>query len=1095
MFERSLEDLVRGLRNNKKNESAFIAQVMTEIKEEIRSKEMAKKVVAVQKLVYLQMHSYDITWAAFHMIEVMSSPKFTEKRVGYWAAAQCFKEDTDVIMLATNLIRKDITSSNVWDSGIALNCLSTICNTDLARDLAADVVALLNHSKPYIRKKACLVLYKIFLKFPDALRPSFPRLKDKLEDSDPAVISGAVNVICELARKNPKNYLSLAPQLYGLLTNSTNNWMLIKIVKLFGALLPLEPRLAKKLVTPLSNIINSTSAKSLLYECIQTCTIGLSDHLPTIKLCIVKLRSFVEDPDQNLKYLGLLALNNIMKVHPKAVSEHRDLVLACLEDADITIRLRALDLLEGMVNKRNLPEVIGKLLEQIEKAEVRAYKDAMVEKIISICSKNSYQHITDFEWYISVLIQLSHTPGIQFGSSISNQILDVAVRVKVVRPYAVQSMQSLLHDSTILSDEIQVGGNCEVLYAAAYIVGEFAYHIDDYVTAMESIFLPAITSLPSHIQAVYCQSALKIFAHCLALAYNVQLNEEEPLEDKASNVLDTINQIIEIVKAKISLFTQSPHLEVQERACFMQAIVNFYSEAEEEKKKSIGTDIASMFREPLNPVASKIQKKIPLPEGLDLESWINEPPPEEEEEDYSSKGFEFLSKSESEEQAEKVQYNPEEEKKRAERERRRKANDPFYLGGKSSNPNSPSVEAIEDIPMKHLTTEEMGIKPKFGSRPTSFSSGLKKPKKKTAPVQIMKDETPEGNWEDSDEEEEKEKDALADIDFSSPLRPDEQLPVQAHRVVKDAAIPTKKVKKERKSKEERPSKSGEKEKKSKTKEGKGSEEKTKKSSREKKEKTRKTSEGKEKSKKKVAKSEEPQGVTKPALPLQAVVDESKMMDLFKDENVSIIFEPRVNSKEPKKILIFLRVKNIGSEEISELEIKPSGEVTPINEPTIKFSGVSTSSPADKKILFNCGSFYNPPQCTGTVVYKVGEVEKQIEYSAVIPCSTFIIATKVSKEEYLSLMTEGSNDLKGASNVFRPKNVKPFVMGIAMLLHLELVSFEGAVSLYGKTTQGDHVFVLAKPNPENGTVSVDIKTHHQTFTDHVSSEVQNAFPQN
>jgi hypothetical protein len=47
-------------------------------------------------------------------------------------------------------------------------------------------------------------------------------------------VSAAVNVICELARKNPKNYLSLAPQLYKLLTTSSNNWMLIKIIKLVG---------------------------------------------------------------------------------------------------------------------------------------------------------------------------------------------------------------------------------------------------------------------------------------------------------------------------------------------------------------------------------------------------------------------------------------------------------------------------------------------------------------------------------------------------------------------------------------------------------------------------------------------------------------------------------------------------------------------------------------------------------------------------------------------------------------------------------------------------------------------------------------------
>lgn len=42
-------------------------------------------------------------------------------------------------------------------------------------------------------------------------------------------MSCAVNVICELADKNPKNYLAMAPQFFRLLTTSSNNWMLIKV--------------------------------------------------------------------------------------------------------------------------------------------------------------------------------------------------------------------------------------------------------------------------------------------------------------------------------------------------------------------------------------------------------------------------------------------------------------------------------------------------------------------------------------------------------------------------------------------------------------------------------------------------------------------------------------------------------------------------------------------------------------------------------------------------------------------------------------------------------------------------------------------------
>ena len=49
-------------------------------------------------------------------------------------------------------------SSNYLEASVALNGLSNFVNTDIARDLSADIVGMLNHSKPYIRKRvrACL---------------------------------------------------------------------------------------------------------------------------------------------------------------------------------------------------------------------------------------------------------------------------------------------------------------------------------------------------------------------------------------------------------------------------------------------------------------------------------------------------------------------------------------------------------------------------------------------------------------------------------------------------------------------------------------------------------------------------------------------------------------------------------------------------------------------------------------------------------------------------------------------------------------------------------------------------------------------------
>ena len=132
------------------------------------------------------MLGHDFDWANFHIVEVMSQPKFSQKRIGYLSSSICFTETTDVSLLTTNLFKKarrllimkkpgrvtsplsqDFASNNQYEVGMAINCLANICNADLARDLVADIVALLNSHKPYVRKKAVLVLYKIFLKFPE----------------------------------------------------------------------------------------------------------------------------------------------------------------------------------------------------------------------------------------------------------------------------------------------------------------------------------------------------------------------------------------------------------------------------------------------------------------------------------------------------------------------------------------------------------------------------------------------------------------------------------------------------------------------------------------------------------------------------------------------------------------------------------------------------------------------------------------------------------------------------------------------------------------------------------------------------------------
>lgn len=70
------------------------------------------KATALLKLTYLEMFGYDMSWASFNVLEVMSSTKYAQKRVGYLGAVQSFRPDTEVLMLATNLLKKVIAASN-----------------------------------------------------------------------------------------------------------------------------------------------------------------------------------------------------------------------------------------------------------------------------------------------------------------------------------------------------------------------------------------------------------------------------------------------------------------------------------------------------------------------------------------------------------------------------------------------------------------------------------------------------------------------------------------------------------------------------------------------------------------------------------------------------------------------------------------------------------------------------------------------------------------------------------------------------------------------------------------------------------------------
>uniref|UniRef100_A0A3Q0RCR1 AP-3 complex subunit delta-1 n=1 Tax=Amphilophus citrinellus TaxID=61819 RepID=A0A3Q0RCR1_AMPCI len=1110
MFDKNLQDLVRGIRNHKEDEAKYISTCIDEIKQELKQDNIAVKANAVCKLTYLQMLGYDVSWAAFNIVEVMSSSKFTYKRIGYLAASQCFHENTDVIMLTTNQIRKDLSSPNQYDTGVALTGLSCFVTPDLARDLANDIMTLMSHTKPYIRKKAVLIMYKVFLKYPESLRPAFPRLKEKLEDPDPGVQSAAVNVICELARRNPKNYLSLAPLFFKLMTSSTNNWVLIKIIKLFGALTPLEPRLGKKLIEPLTNLIHSTSAMSLLYECVNTviagqysCSVGNtkshSAQWPQPFLCVQKLRILIEDSDQNLKYLGLLAMSKILKTHPKSVQSHKDLILQCLDDKDESIRLRALDLLYGMVSKKNLMEIVKKLMIHVDKAEGTTYRDELLTKIIDICSQSNYQYITNFEWYISILVELTRLEGTRHGHLIASQMLDVAIRVKAIRAFAVAQMATLLDNAHLLTGNMQRNGICEVLYASAWICGEFSEHLENPMQTLEAMLRPKVATLPGHIQAVYVQNAAKLFATILK-------NQEGNTDST------TAQETSQLMIDRLPLFVQSANLEVQERAsCILQLVK--YIQKLQQKDVEIAEEVSALFAGELNPVAPKAQKKVPVPEGLDLDAWINEPPSESESEDEQPKAI-FTKEEPKHSRPRHTEVDEKELARRREARKQEQANNPFYIKASPSSQkvyqDAPGVEHIPvvqidlSVPLKvpGLPMSDQYVKLEEERRQKERAEKKKKEKKKrkekrsgrgrkhdSGPeseeditpahvVDIVTEEMPEDHNHLPSPYLSKVKICICIFYLSRPLADSEKLPVRSHRA---AGAP--------KSSAE----DGEVE-------NATSQEPKKKSSKEKREK--KKDKDRERKVRFGCWKHFPPSETDSwsalnslfflfffplALPTKVCDIQGNLQD-GSQVVVSVIFENKCES--------FLKSMefNVLDSLNSKLQ-RPEGS-GPHDGLTVPFQlppGVSNEA----RFVFTVQSIVMPQKLKGTLTFIVknedSSTHEKLDFKLHFTCTSYLITTPCYSDAFAKLLESG--DLKSSSVRLEGVNM-PFHHLLARICfhhHFSVVErIDSCASMYSRSIQGHHVCLLVKTSGQ--TVSIDAKCDEPTLLGNVLDEIKQTFSQ-
>jgi AP-3 complex subunit delta-1 len=377
-----------------------------------------------------------------------------------------------------------------------------------------------------------------------------------------------------------------------------------------------------------------------------------------------------------VKYVALMSFQKIVVTHPHLVALHQKVLLDCVDDLDISIRSKALSLVVGMVNSDNLTTIVDKLLKQLiasptslaeplpedvdpyadsddedannalRRNEIRTeeelpipddYRNQVICNILEMCSKDTYANLTDFEWYIDVLVKLVKAcPMVQMGEkspardvsyTIGDELRNVAVRVKALRPETTAAAQSLvLVDNRDALFPTFSNGGIGVLDSAAWIVGEYAEYLTLPDAIMNSIMSTPTTELPSSILLTHLQALLKVFAF---IAGREQVSWTPSLR---TNMTLLMARMIYFLDPLVG----HSDLNVHELAIESLELIRLASEAAtgqqvSEDGKHIDPPLLLTQAVPalfagaeLKPVASGAMRKVQPPDGLDLDSSIND---------------------------------------------------------------------------------------------------------------------------------------------------------------------------------------------------------------------------------------------------------------------------------------------------------------------------------------------------------------------------------------------------------------------------------------------------------------------------------------
>ncbi|KPA43881.1 ap-1 complex subunit gamma-1 [Fusarium langsethiae] len=493
----SLKQFIRNVRAAKTiaDERAVIqkesAAIRASFREESHDPNIRRNNVA--KLLYLFTLGERTHFGQIECLKLLASPRFADKRLGHLATSLLLDENQEVLTLVTNSLKNDLGHSNQYVVGLALCTLGNIASIEMSRDLFPEIETLVATANPYIRRKAALCAMRICRKVPDLQEHFIEKATQLLSDRNHGVLLCGLTLVTSLCEADEEEggeegivekFRSFVPGLVrtlkGLATSGyapehdvtgiTDPFLQVKILHLLRVLAVGDAETSEQINDILAQVATNTESSknvgnSILYEAVRTILdIEADSGLRVLGVNI--LGKFLTNRDNNIRYVALNTLIKVVAIEPNAVQRHRNTILECLRDPDISIRRRALDLSFTLINEGNVRVLIRELLAFLEVAD-NEFKPTMTSQIGIAADKFA----PNKRWHFDTMLRVLSLAG----NYVKEQILSSFVRLVATTPelqtYAVQKLYINLKKDITQESLTQAGAWCIGEYADALLKG------------------------------------------------------------------------------------------------------------------------------------------------------------------------------------------------------------------------------------------------------------------------------------------------------------------------------------------------------------------------------------------------------------------------------------------------------------------------------------------------------------------------------------------------------------------------------------------------------------------------------------------------